>query len=60
MKKTPGRTIAAREKYWTKIIEEARKYPEGVTAYCRFTGVSKNNYYFWFNRLRKIIQNGMI
>ena len=52
MKKTPGKTVAAREKYWTKVIEEARSYPEGVTAYCRWAGVSKGNYYSWFRRLR--------
>ncbi|SRR5579885_573587 len=52
MKKTPGKTPAAREKYWTKIIVEARKYPKGVTEYCRVMNVSKNNYYFWFKRLR--------
>jgi transposase-like protein len=52
MRKTPGKTIAARERYWTKIIEEARKYPKGITEYCRVMNVSKNNYYFWFKRLR--------
>jgi transposase len=52
MQKTPGKTIEARERYWTKIIVAARAYPEGITAYCRFMNVSKNNYYFWFKRLR--------
>jgi transposase len=52
MKKTPGKTPAAREKYWTKIIEEARRYPKGITEYCRIMNISKNNYYFWFKRLR--------
>ncbi|MBX9950243.1 MAG: hypothetical protein K2Y39_13830 [Candidatus Obscuribacterales bacterium] len=52
MNKTPGKTPAAREKYWTKIIEAARKYPDGITAYCRAMNVEKNNYYFWFKRLR--------
>ncbi|MBX9688137.1 MAG: transposase [Candidatus Obscuribacterales bacterium] len=52
MKKTPGKNPAAREKYWTKIIIEARKYPKGVTEYCRVMNISKNNYYFWFKRLR--------
>ena len=53
MRKTPGKTPAAKEKYWTKIIEEARRYPKGVTEYCRLMNVSKNNYYFWFKRLRE-------
>ncbi len=52
MQKTPGKTPVAREKYWTKIIEEARKYPNGITEYCRVMNLSKNNYYFWFKRLR--------
>lgn len=50
--KTPGKTPASRERYWTKIIEEARKYPKGVTEYCRVMNVLKSNYYFWFKRLR--------
>jgi len=52
MQRTPGKTVESREKYWTKIIEAARRYPGGVTAYCRLMNVSKNNYYFWFKRLR--------
>jgi transposase len=52
MKKTPGKTPAAKEKYWTKIIDQARKYPKGITEFCRAMNISKNNYYFWFKRLR--------
>lgn len=52
MKKTPGRTTAEKVKYWTRHIEAARKYPDGVTAYCREHGLEKNNYYQWFRRLR--------
>jgi transposase-like protein len=52
MKKTPGRTIAEKVKYWTAHIEAARKYPTGVTAYCRDHRLEKNNYYQWFKRLR--------
>lgn len=52
MKKTPGRTTAEKVKYWTRHIEAARKYPNGVTAYCRDHGLEKNNYYQWFRRLR--------
>ena len=54
MQKTPGRTPEARAKHWTKIITAARGYPEGITAYCRFMNLSKNNYYFWFKRLRPV------
>jgi transposase len=54
MKRTPGKTAAAREKYWTRLIEEARKYPAGITAYCRKKGISKNNYYSYYKRLRLI------
>jgi transposase-like protein len=52
MRRTPGKTTAARERYWTKIILEARAYPAGITAYCRDKNVSQNNYYHWFKRLR--------
>lgn len=52
MKRTPGKTAHAREKYWMKIIEDARKFPKGITEYCRVMNISKNNYYFWFKRLR--------
>jgi transposase-like protein len=53
MKRTPGTTPGEREDYWTKIIEEARRYPAGVSAYCIENDISKNNYYFWFKRLRQ-------
>ena len=53
MKRTPGKTMAAKEKYWEKIIEAARRYPAGVTEYCRVMNVSKDNYYQWFKRLRE-------
>lgn len=53
MKKTPGDSTAEREAYWTSIIEEARQYPDGITAFCRDRGIEKNNYYSWFNKLRK-------
>ena len=52
MKRTPGKTFEERQKYWTKIIEEARKFPSGVNAYCTENGISTNNYYSWFKKLR--------
>jgi transposase len=52
MKKTPGKTPAARERYWTKIIVEARAYADGITAYCARHGIMINNYYAWFRKLR--------
>ena len=52
MKRTPGRTTAEKVKYWTRHIEAARKYPNGVTAYCSDHALEKNNYYQWFRRLR--------
>lgn len=52
MQKTPGKTPQEREHYWTKIIEEARKYPAGVRAYCEDKNISHNNYYSWFKVLR--------
>ena len=53
MKKTPGTTPGEREAYWTKIIEEARRYPAGISAYCIDKYISKKNYYFWFKQLRE-------
>jgi transposase len=53
MQKTPGKSPADRKKYWTEIIEEARKYPNGITQYCRDKRVSKDNYYQWFKRLKE-------
>lgn len=52
MKKTPGKTPAARERYWTKIIVEARVHAEGVNAYCKHHDININNYYQWFRKLR--------
>jgi hypothetical protein len=50
VKRTPGKTPEAREKYWTKIIEAARKYSEGVTAYCRVHGYFKKQLLFIFQK----------
>ncbi len=52
MQQTPGKTPAEKEKYWTKIIEEARIYPAGITAYCTANGIAHSNYYKWFQKLR--------
>lgn len=52
MKKTPGTTDKDKANYWQAIIEEARKYPAGITAYCADKGVPHGNYYVWFKRLR--------
>lgn len=52
VQKTPGKTPAARERYWTKIIIEARAYADGVNAYCSKHGIMINNYYQWFRKLR--------
>jgi transposase-like protein len=52
MQRTPGKTAAEREQYWTKIIEEARSYPAGVTAYCRENKINKNTYYKWLEKLQ--------
>jgi len=45
-------TAEEREKYWTTVIEEARRYPRGVTQYCKDRRISKDNYYAWFTRLK--------
>jgi transposase-like protein len=53
MKRTPGKSVESRERYWTRHIEAARRHPKGITDYCRQNNLSKNNYYSWFKRLRK-------
>jgi len=52
MQMTPGETPLERAAYWTDIIEEARAYKDGVTAFCRERELQKNNYYQWFRKLR--------
>ena len=52
MNQTPGDTPAARERYWTRIIKQARQSSKGVKVYCVERGISVPNYYSWFRRLR--------
>ncbi len=52
MQKTPGDSPEERQGYWADVINNARRYREGVSAYCRDYNISKNNYYGWFRRLR--------
>ncbi len=52
MKKKQGLTREEREKYWTTVIEAARRNPRGVTQYLEEHGISKDFYYQWFARLR--------
>lgn len=37
---------------WLGVVNEARAYPDGVTAYCRKYNISKPGYYMWFRRLK--------
>lgn len=53
MQKTPGDSPEERAEYWTGVIEDARKYRAGVSAYLRDKGLQKNNYYQWYKKLRK-------
>lgn len=52
MKTEHGQTGEEKENQWTKTIEEARKHPTGVTAYCTANGITSKQYYYWFKRLR--------
>lgn len=52
IQRTPGSSLEERENYWMKLIERARAYPNGITAFCREHQVRKNNYYQWFRRLK--------
>jgi transposase-like protein len=53
MKLTPGDSAKEREQYWIKIINEARRYRLGITAYLKSQGLEKDNYYQWFKKLRQ-------
>lgn len=52
MQVTPGDTTEERAEYWVEIIEQARRFPGGITAFCKQNGISKDNYYQWFKKLR--------
>ena len=39
-------------KKWTKVIVEARQFPDGVSAYCKLHGISIRIYYYWFGILK--------
>ncbi len=39
------KTSKERQAYWVGVINEARAYPDGVTAYCRKYNISKPGYY---------------
>jgi transposase-like protein len=47
-----GRVVKDKEQYWSRIIEEGRSYPEGISAFCRERGISKNSFYSWFKKLK--------
>jgi transposase-like protein len=40
------------ERKWTQVIDEARQFSDGVTAYCKRENISKRVYYDWFAKLR--------
>lgn len=46
------KSFAEREKYWTRIIEEARAYPSGIASYLRDNNLGSKNYYVWFKKLK--------
>ncbi|HIA53561.1 MAG TPA: hypothetical protein EYN91_15960 [Candidatus Melainabacteria bacterium] len=52
MKRTPGSTSAERENYWTELITRAREHHLSVQEFCEQEGISSNNYYSWFKKLR--------
>jgi transposase len=53
MKKKRSMTSEEREKYWTTVIEAARRNPRGVKQYLLDRDISKDVYYQWFTRLRQ-------
>jgi transposase-like protein len=54
MNRRSEKTVEESEKYWTEVIENARKHPQGVRAYCTAHDINLNSYYLWFKRLRRL------
>jgi hypothetical protein len=42
-----------KKSFWETIITEARSWPEGMQYFLDRKNISKNNYYYWFHRLRQ-------
>lgn len=38
-------------KYWRNHLEQSKKYPEGIQAYCKANTLATSNYYKWRQRL---------
>lgn len=49
-----GKVLSINEVHekWSKFIEKARQFPDGVAAYCKLQGVSTRIYYYWFGILK--------
>ncbi len=52
-KRRKQQSLAAKKSFWETIIPEARSCPEGVQYFLDRKNISKNNYYYWFHRLRQ-------
>ena len=37
--------------YWRNHLEQSKKYPEGIQAYCKANKLAISNYYKWRQRL---------
>ena len=37
--------------YWRNHIEQSKKYPEGIQAYCKANKLAPSNYYKWRQKL---------
>jgi transposase-like protein len=40
------------QRQWKKWVEEAERYPGGLTAYCRKAGITVNALSYWRKKLR--------
>ncbi len=60
MKRTPGRTLADKVAYWTRHIVAARRYNEGVPAYCRDRKIEKTTIISGSESLEQCILSGAI
>ena len=37
--------------YWRKHLEQSKRYPEGIQAYCKVNELAPSNYYKWRQRI---------
>ena len=44
----------SKESYWRRRVEQARRHPGGIAAYCKTEGLRPSAYYYWNKRLGSV------